>query len=258
MKRIYFGGGAWSSAFIIGVVKALEEKYGKDLYKKFVFSGDSIGAYVALLCTLGYTSDIGKKIYIELANNANKDGIFNFCNNSNYHTKMFNDIIIDENTFKILEDRKFKIGVSRLYNNHKIYDKWDNNDHLIKTLHASLHIPFYCKYQHYLDNNISFDGGIFLNNELLDDCFLIVGRGDYYDISMNPSLFEILYPPDIKSIDSWVLKGYNKAISFDFENIDKKKRKRFSNLFIHNPISSSIIHFLVFAEVFIYKIVNLF
>tara|TARA_B100000795_G_scaffold19451_1_gene12933 strand:- start:4824 stop:5624 length:801 start_codon:yes stop_codon:yes gene_type:complete len=246
MKSIYFGGGAWSCAFFIGVIKALEEKYGKELNKKFRFGGDSIGAYFALGLTLGYTSEEIKDIFYEFSSNAVNDGVFNFLKNSEYHELLLNKIIIDKNAYKIAEKNNLEVGISRLFNDHDIYKKWENNEHLKKCIHASLHVPFYCKYQNKFDRKIAFDGGFFLKNEVLEKYDITVGRGEFYDISMTPTLCEILFPPDKFKIEKFILDGYNKTLHIG----NKNDREAISNYFIYN----FFIHYVVFMEI----IFNLF
>lgn len=253
MKKIYFGGGAWSSSFFIGVIKSLEEKYGKELNKKFIFGGVSIGAYFALLLTLGYDYKKAKNIFCELSNKANKDGIFNFYKNSEYHNNMLSKVLIDEDAYKICEKRNLEIGISRCFDKHEIYRKWTSNEDLKKCIHASLHVPFYCKYQGYYDNEIAFDGGFFLDNDVLKKYDITIGRGDYYDINMSPTLNEILFPHDKFKLELFLLDGYNKTTIIDIEKIDKKNRKTINK---KSFLMYFIIHYFVLIEIFFYVIYN--
>jgi hypothetical protein len=248
MKTIYFGGGGWAGSFHIGVVKALEEKYGDELYEKFTFCGDSIGSYVAMFCTLKYKSDLAEKIYYEMVKIAKKNGIYGKI--SCYHDKIFKKILINKNIYKNLEEKNFKLGVSRCFNNYQLYSKWKNNDHLIHTLHSSFHIPFYCNFFDKLDGEFAFDGGATINSEILDKYDIIVGRGKGYDIYMNPSMNDIFFPPDEKKFKSMINDGYNKTINLDLDKIDKKNRKQ-NFITMKEQI---FIHILVFSEIFLNKI----
>ena len=251
MKTIYFGGGGWAGAFHIGVVKALEEKYGDELYEKFYFCGDSIGSFVAMFCTLKYNSSLGEKMYYEMVKIAKKNGIYGKI--SCYHDKIFKKILTDENNYKFLEERKFKLGVSRCFGNYQEYSKWDNNDHLIHSLHSSFHIPFYCNFFEKLDGDFAFDGGATINSEILDKYDIIVGRGKGYDIIMNPTLSEIFLPPDEEKFKSMVNDGYNKTINLDLDKINKKNRKKF----FKTLKEKILIHLFVFSEILINKIYNI-
>tara|TARA_B100000795_G_C22800005_1_gene441334 strand:+ start:1068 stop:1841 length:774 start_codon:yes stop_codon:yes gene_type:complete len=225
MKSIFFGGGSWSSAFYIGIIKNLEEKYGDNLHEKFTFSGVSAGAIFAILCSLGYNSKQIKKLYKELAQSAIKKGVF-FGKMSEYHDKLL-DIVLTDGVYKTLEKRKCKIGVSRFFHKYIEYEKWENNNHLRKSLHASFRIPFYCRYQKELDNCISYDGGIAIKN--LNSYDIIIGKGGFYDINMTPTINEIIFPPDNFNLEFQILEGYRKAKVFNFENVKKEKRIYFNN-----------------------------
>jgi hypothetical protein len=246
MKSIYFGGGSWSSAFYIGIIKNLEEKYGNKLYKKFTFSGVSAGAIFAILCSLGYKSSEMKELYKVLSQNALKNGVW-FGKMSEYHDQLF-DIIIKDDVYKILEKRNCKIGVSRFFHKYVEYKKWDNNDHLRKSLHSSFRLPFYCRYQKSLDNRISYDGGIANNN--LNDYDITIGNGKFYDIQMNPSFKEIIYPPNKLNLENQIKEGYKKSKQFNFKNVKKKHDFTKSKI---NSISLVIFYVILIIE---YIVVN--
>ena len=235
MKTLYFGGGAWSSVFYLGVVKALEERFGKEYYKKFTFSGDSIGAFCAMLCSIGYGFENGKKLFIDFCETSKKKGIL-FGKMSDRLDEIFK--VLDKNPeyYKILQKNKFKLGVSKFFNKYCIYTTWKNNEHLKEILHASTHVPFYCRLPKKIDNCFCFDGSFFLTNKALYDCDITIGKENYYDIVMNPTVKEIFLPPDKETIEKFIKEGYDKTINFDFDNIDKKKRR---------PIDNSLLYYII-------------
>ena len=239
MKRIYFGGGSWSSAFYIGIIEFLEEKYGSNLHEKFLFSGVSAGAIFAILCSLGYNSSQIKILYKQLTISA-REGVF-FGKMSIYHDNLL-DIILKKDVYKLLEKRQCKIGISRFFNKYVEYGKWDNNDHLRQSLHSSFRIPFYCRYQKEFDNCISYDGGISVKN--LDKYDITFGIGNY-DINMTPTYTEIIFPPDNFNLEFQILEGYRKAKVFDFDNIDKTKRIQTSLQFV------LFVNFFIFLEIIV-------
>ena len=245
MKTIYFAGGSWAAAIYIGIYKGLEEKYGKEYYKQFSFSGDSVGAVVALLCSLGYSSEQSEKIYTNLADLARKNGVWN-GKMSEYHDLMLNDVINEDDIYKKLENNKFSLGVSNYWHKHKIYKSWKNNENLKKTLQASFHVPFYCKYQGILDNCFTYDGGFSMNNEVLSQYDITIGRAKCYDLSYDISIYDVIYPPSKEKIKQHVAYGYVLSKSFDFDNVDKSKRQ-----LVEYDKSLYILKFLVLLEIFL-------
>jgi predicted acylesterase/phospholipase RssA len=59
MKRLYFCGGAFGSAYYIGVLKALQER---QIRPKYVY-GNSAGALFALLCLLEMPTDAISELF---------------------------------------------------------------------------------------------------------------------------------------------------------------------------------------------------
>jgi hypothetical protein len=254
MKRIYFAGGSWAAAIYIGICKGLEEQYGTEYYKQFYFSGDSVGAFVALLCSLGYSSEQLEKIYTNLADLARKNGVSG-GKMSEYHELMLNDIMVEDDIYKKLENNNFSFGVSNYWHKHKIYKSWKNNEHIKKTLHASFHIPFYCKYQGSLDDCFAYDGGFSMNNDILSQYDITIGKSKCYDLSYDISLYDIIYPPSREAIKKHIAYGYVLSKNFDFDNVDKKKRQC-----IKYDISLYILKFLVLLEIvlneYVYPFMN--
>jgi len=253
MKSIYFGGGSWCSAFYIGIVKALEKQYGPELHQKFTFAGDSVGSFVALLCSLGYSSDEGAKIYIDLAKKARENGVWN-GKMSIYHNDLLDLVINDKNIYKTLEDRKFEVGVSTYWDKHKVYTKWRDNDHLRETIHASFHVPFYCSYQGPLDGNISYDGGFSIDKDLLGKYDIVIGRGSCYDIHIDIAMMDVIYPPSYENIKKQIGYGYLKGTEFDFEDVDKTKRAVVKKDFK----GYLMLKMLVLLELFLNKYLNVY
>ena len=241
MKSIYFGGGSWSSAFYIGIIRNLEEKYGDNLYEKFTFTGVSAGAIFAILCSLGYKSTQIKVLYKEMTQKAIK-GVF-FGKMSEYHDNLL-DIVLLPDVYKILEKRNCKVGVSRFFHKYVEYGKWESNDHLRQSLHASFRIPFYCRYQKEMDNCVSYDGGVTIPD--LNNYDITIGKGGFYDINMMPQMTEIIFPPDNFNLEFQILEGYIKAKEFDFENVKKEKRAKLNT--ISNYIFNCIFYLVLMTE----------
>ena len=182
-QTLHFGGGAWSSAYYIGVIRGLQEQYGNDVYKYYKISGDSVGAVLAAGLVLGFSWKELQQQYSTLSTLARKNGVWN-GKMTEYHEQMLDSLLCNENHLEKLQSRGFSMGVTSLFSKYKKYDKWIDENHLRRCFHSCFHIPIYCAYQHTLDDIFVLDGG-FSNNNVYD---FSIGIGETFNISFYPSL----------------------------------------------------------------------
>ena len=139
---IFFAGAAWGCGFYIGVYKALEEMYGLELLKKVKFAGNSAGGLFAACCAAQVGWQRAEKIYLSLAGNAIKKGVFQKM--SIYHEGSMDNIFSDDKAIYERVNGKLFIGISTWFDDYHIISSWQNNKELRDCLHASMHIPYYC------------------------------------------------------------------------------------------------------------------
>ena len=222
-KTLHFGGGSWATAFHIGVVRAIEERWEKEtggkkgrLCENMIMSGDSAGAAIAAGWALGMTWVELRELYSHLASRARKEGIC--CGRmTDFHEEMM-DTILEHvaNPLEILQKRKFGMGVVRFFAKYETYNSWRDMQHLRHCFHCSFHVPMYCGYQQALDGRQALDGGFANDGPKIHLYDLTAGQGDFMHIPMYPAFAEVVYPPSEDAIDGKITEGYLAAMKYKF------------------------------------------
>ena len=238
-RSLHMGGGSWSTAFEIGVVKALEERWEKEtggrkgpLCENIVLSGDSAGAAIAAGWCLGMTWIQLRELYTRLASRARTEGVW-YGNMTNIHEEMLDTILgTVENPINVLQQRKFGIGITRFPATYETYHLWRNIRHLRHCLHCSFYVPLYCSYQQNLDGRQAIDGGFSNDGPKISTYDITVGRGNAYHISMFPTFSEVVYPPSNIDIDKKIDEGYKQGMKYVFGTPPSKVASRTMFVFI--------------------------
>ena len=222
-RSIHLGGGSFATAFEIGVLRAMEERWEEEtggkrgpLCDNVVLSGDSAGAAIAAGWCLGMSWVQLRDLFARLAYLARTNGVWG-GKMTEYHEEML-DVILGSvpDPVKTLERRKFGMGVTRFFATYETYTAWRDLQHLRHCFHCSFHVPIYCAYQPPLDGRQALDGGFARDGPIASNYDLTVGRGECAHISMLASLSEVVYPPSDDEIDKKILEGYRKGMSYRF------------------------------------------
>ena len=224
-KTFYFGGGAWSASFHIGVIKALEEQW-EDAKKQsngtltgtlctnMKVSGDSVGAAIGAGLQLGMTWQELRALYLRLAKRAHTSGVW--CGRMTiYHEEMLDCIFKHSESVEMLEQRGFALGVTRFFNRYQKYTSWRDIKHLRECIHSSMHVPLYCAYQSGVDGLQAIDGGFSATSKNLEHIECSAGQGPTFHISMAPTMFEIAYPPSDEEVDRKIRQGYEATMAWE-------------------------------------------
>ena len=142
-----------------------------------------------------------RELYTRLASRARTEGVW-YGNMTNIHEEMLDTILVSvENPIKVLQQRKFGIGITRFPATYETYHSWRNIRHLRHCLHCSFYVPLYCSYQQNLDGRQAIDDGFSNDGPKISTYDIIIGRGNTYHISMFPAFSEVVYPPSNIDID---------------------------------------------------------
>lgn len=227
----FFCGSAWSLPFLIGVYKGMIQKWGYLELSKCKFGGNSGGALIALCATLGITFEKIEILYNKLLQIAVLYGSFSKI--SIYHSIVLSDILLDINDYKKVNNKLF-IGVTYFFNKNILISNWENNEELINTLHASMHIPFYCTYKKLLKlNQIAIDGSFSNTYNKIDSNTLIINPlSNNGHICNNISLLKCLAPLDNKKSNQLIKIGINQIKIWNGHYKKLESNVSFSNLII--------------------------
>ena len=135
----FFTGCAWGCAFHVGAYRGMVERWGLEQLAKCRWGGNSAGSIMAVAGAVGASWQELEDTYLELARQAQRSGVVGKM--SGYHTAAL-DRLIGASTHIDVAGRLF-VGVT-LAAGHKVFSSWGSRDELLNTLHASMHIPFYC------------------------------------------------------------------------------------------------------------------
>ncbi len=239
-RSIHLGGGSFATAFEIGVMCAMEERWEEEtngkrgpLRENIALSGDSAGAAIAAGWCLGMSWVQLRDLFARLAYLARTNGVWG-GKMTEYHEEML-DVILGSvhDPVKTLEQRKFGMGVTRFFAMYETYMAWRDLQHLRHCFHCSFHVPLYCAYQPPLDGRQALDGGFACDGPKISNYDLTVGRGDCMHIPMLASLSEIVYPPSEDEIDKKIHEGYQKGMSYKFGTPPKASTPPASVLFAY-------------------------
>ena len=106
------------------------------------FSGNVSGALFAAVLASGVGWQLAEKVYWEMANDAVQKGVIQKM--SIYHEYAIEIVLgYEVNIYQKLNGKLF-VGISTWFDECQLISSWDNNEELRDTLHASMHIPYYC------------------------------------------------------------------------------------------------------------------
>ena len=251
----FFGSAGWGGGYYIGVYKAMQELWKDQILNK-KFYGISAGSAICLYILLGYSYEEVEKEYIDMSNEALSSNKKIFMNASYFNDIRFKRFITEESIKKL--NGKLFIGVSTFYGKFKLISSWKNKQQLIDTLHASMHIPYYCgNYINRFNGKMCIDGGYaFKDYSFLPDKTLKIGvwNKNIYDIRLTPQLnFKNTRKPNLDYYYLISKKGYEQLINWDgqFMGITKKRIQK-TNFIKHLRISTSWL--LRISEKVVYKL----
>lgn len=213
-KNIFLGGSAWGSAFYIGVYQGLLEKY--ENLNDINFYSVSAGSLLALCMILRMSPDEITKIYLDLANQANKEGVF--LKMTKYHNLALDKILKNDEDYKKVNG-KLNIGISIYPDQHLIVNNWNSNEELRHDLHCTFSLPYYTTYNALKNNKLALDGAITFNQKFYPNNILYIGMINCH-INGNLSTKECTYPILGDKLNNLILDGYNKIKNYNFDYID--------------------------------------
>ncbi len=224
-KSIYFGGGAFGSAFYSGVYKAMVQKWGPNFFENCIFLGDSAGSVWAMGIALGRSPEVLDKLFRAFCMKTHTNGTFGKVNL--FMEESIRQIIGDDETaYKRLDNRCF-IGTTSFFDKHTWTHSFENNEHLICTLLHSCRIPLYFGKNEML-NQIKIDGADSL-------CFKDLPHGNLTlfikpddptaDITCSTIGAETLLPIIGDCYDEIFRKGENSMLSWNGTYIKKDTRQ---------------------------------
>ena len=220
-SHIFLEGGAWGCAFHVGVYKALQEMYGLDALKDVVFGGNSGGASLACCMASGIGWEKAEQLYLSMLKNVLKDIFPRF---SLYQNNSISAVFDNDPNFYKKVNNKLNIGVTYFVDEYELISKWESNEELRNTLHASMHIPFYCSVTEKIKSNDgiyrrAIDGGCGKHFHRFNENTLVIGiLSSCSDIKPNKLKLEIfgnLAIPDLKTFYLLKQHGYDTMINWD-------------------------------------------
>lgn len=222
-SSFFFCGSAWSIPFLIGVYKGMVQKWGYVTLSKCKFGGNSGGALIALCATLGFSYDEVEYIYNKLLHIANLYGAFGKI--SIYNSITIYDILKNKNDYKKVNNKLF-VGVTRFFNKSVTISNWNNNEELIDTVHASMHIPFYSTYIKLFKPNLMIvDGGFSSTYNKIDNNTLIINPiTTNGHITYTISLLKCMIPLNKEKSNELLKSGIDQMVTWDghYNNLESK------------------------------------
>lgn len=253
-KSFHFGGGAWAASFHIGVIKALEEQWEEvkkksggsltgELCTNIKVSGDSVGAAIGAGLQLGMTWKELRSLYLRLAKRARTSGVW--CGRmSTYHEEMLDCILKNPESVELLEQRGFAMGVTRFFNRYQKYTSWRDMKHLRECIHSTMHIPLYCAYKSGVDGMQAIDGGFSATSKNLEHIDCSIGQGPTFNISMVPTMSEIVFPPSDEEVDRKIVQGYAATMAWERGSPPLETTKGGGNCFMIFVLFFRTIHYI--------------
>ena len=180
---VFFSGGGLSAAFYVGIYKKMSEVWGYEGLFKAKYLGNSAGALMSFLILSEKKYQDMDKLYLTFLKDIEKTGIFG--NVSNYINDVLNSILVNEDDYKKYNYRLY-IGLTEFPLKYKIIYEWKNNQELIDTLHASMHIPFYSTHTKKINNKIYIDGAVWHDYQFFNDDTITISKWNKLaDINLN-------------------------------------------------------------------------
>ena len=153
-ESLFFQGSSWGCIYYIHCYVAMLEKYGESLYDAKM-GGNSSGALIALAIKLRASPAKLLAVYEQLAKRSRVEGVWGRM--SIYHSEALAALMPNGDEYKQLNGELF-IGITRFFKRHELISRWNSQQELIDTMHASFHIPLYCSYIAKVNGQFAIDG----------------------------------------------------------------------------------------------------
>ena len=152
----FFCGCAWGCAFHVGAYRGMLERWGLQRLAACKFGGNSAGVIFALGAAIGVDWQFLEETYLELARCAAHRGVIGKM--SEYHSDAL-DRLVGPTTHLDIGGRLF-VGVT-FASGFEVISSWSSREELLNTMHASMHIPFYCSHiEPCANGRTGVDGGL--------------------------------------------------------------------------------------------------
>ncbi|KAL1510117.1 hypothetical protein AB1Y20_006449 [Prymnesium parvum] len=152
----FFTGCAWGCGYHVGAYRAMIERWGLAALRSCSFGGNSAGVLIALCAAQGLAWEVAEALYLELVDRAVAGGVVGKM--SRYHAAAL-ERLVGPDTHTQLAGRLF-VGVSYFPFKYEVSSSWRSREELINTVHASMHIPFYCQHIETVNGRRACDGGL--------------------------------------------------------------------------------------------------
>lgn len=137
----FLDGCAWGCWYYTGVLRGLLQRWGEQVYQKKV-GGSSAGALFALAMALCKSPEYLEHLYDRLAEQGTAYGVFGKM--SIYHDSAMKFMLGDDpEAYKKVNGKLF-VGLTAFPCRFVLKSQFCSNKDLTDSLHASMHIPWYC------------------------------------------------------------------------------------------------------------------
>ena len=160
----FFTGCAWGCGFHVGAYRGMVERWGMERLAKCRFGGNSAGVLIAISAAQGLPWQLCEKVYLELADKAVEQGVVGKM--TSYHEDALEQLV-GPTTHEQVSGRLF-VGVTYFPSRYEVTSSWASRNELLNTLHASMHIPFYCQHVEPVDGRMACDGGLASPYHMID------------------------------------------------------------------------------------------
>lgn len=211
---IFLEGCAWGLATYIGVQRVLEKIWGPDFGTKVLMQGDSSGSAIALMWALGMSSDEIEQVIRNLAGLGIAGTLA--LQASDFHDRALDEIFQKHPDAYLKVSGRLQMGVTEFPRKHVWVSQWSSNDELRATLHASMHLPIYCREASHINGKTTIDGNISVGARHLahgDDTLVIsaaawTGFEHFADMRITGLLpHQYVFPPSCDSFHNFVELG---------------------------------------------------
>lgn len=184
----FFTGCAWGCAFHVGAYHGMVERWGVEKLACCKFGGNSAGCIMAVAAVTGASWELLEETYLQLAQQAKMDGVVGKM--SIYHSAAL-EKLVGPTTHLDVAGRLF-VGVT-FASGFEVISSWASRAELLDTLHASMHIPFYCTHlAPCAGGRTGVDGGLAAPFHLMDAATLVIDPFGSSSLSM--ATLEPIFP----------------------------------------------------------------
>jgi hypothetical protein len=217
---IHFGAVAWGCGFYVGVLRAMETRFGSNYYQQLEsVHGDSAGVIFALGVAIGTSADKLDSLYRTVSERCHSEGIWN---NKCVIDSAIDELLHDPETYLKVKG-KLSVGVTEFPLKHVRYSEWKSNDDLRHCLHGSMYLPLYCEAVPLINGKHVIDGGFSFAGRFLShgNETLFIGIDPNAEVSGDMSLVEMAFPMVDHKYDAAVEMGYQSMMCWDGRMKDK-------------------------------------